>query len=220
EVSFEERKRLYDQPGSSWQDYDRSKMSAGGGVFSRSAKEIALTEEMRALLRVDERVLSPPEGIRAILTAPVDLLCAGGIGTFIKATSESHADVGDRVNDAIRVNADEVGARVIGEGGNLAMTQRGRVQYARRGGRCNADFIDNSAGVDTSDREVNLKILFRAAMDAGRLDDDSRDELLAEMTDDVASAVLRDVYLQTWAISAELASSNVGMEAYEQLMVD
>ncbi len=220
EVSFEERKRLYDLPGSSWQDYDRSKISAGGGVFSRSAKEIPLTEEMRALLRVDEEVLSPPEVIRAILTAPVDLLFAGGIGTFIKATTESHADVGDRVNDAIRVNADEVGARVIGEGGNLAMTQRGRVQYARRGGRCNADFIDNSAGVDTSDREVNLKILFRAAMDAGRLDDDSRDELLAEMTDDVASAVLRDVYLQTWAISAELASSNVGMEAYEQLMVD
>jgi glutamate dehydrogenase len=220
ERAFEERRRLYDLPGSSWQDYDRDLLSRGGGVWARSVKAIPLSDEMRALLRVDDQQLSPPELIQAILRAPVDLLFAGGIGTFVKASTETHDDVGDRVNDAIRVDADELGARVVGEGGNLALTQRGRIQYARRGGRCNTDAIDNSAGVDTSDREVNLKILFRLAMEAGRIDGAGRDEMLAAMTDDVAAAVLRDVYLQTWAISGELAASAIGIDAYEQLMVD
>jgi glutamate dehydrogenase len=220
ERAFVERQRLYGLPGSSWQDYDPSLISAGGGVWSRTDKEVPLSSEMRALLRLDDERISPPELIRAILRAPSDLLFAGGIGTFVKAASESHAEVGDRVNDAIRVDADELGARVIGEGGNLAVTQRGRIQYARRGGRCNTDAIDNSAGVDTSDREVNLKILFRAAQEAGQIDEAERDRLLGEMTDDVAAAVLRDVYLQTWTISGELASSAVGLDAYEQLMTD
>jgi glutamate dehydrogenase len=219
-ASFDERQRLFDLPGSSWQDYDRSLLSEGGGVWSRTVKEIVLPPHVRALLRLDVARLSPPELIRAILAAPSDLLLFGGIGTFVKASTETHADVGDRVNDAIRVDASELGARVVGEGGNLAMTQRGRIQYARRGGRCNTDAIDNSAGVDTSDHEVNLKILFRAAQDAGRLEAARRDALLAEMTDDVAAAVLRDVYLQTWAISAELASAAASVDAYEQIMVD
>jgi glutamate dehydrogenase len=220
ERSFAERQRLFEQAGSSWQDYDRSALSEGGGVWSRTAKEITLPAQVRGLLRIDVERLSPPELIKAILRAPTDLLFAGGIGTFVKASTETHADVGDRVNDAIRVDADELGARVVGEGGNLALTQRGRIQYARRGGRCNTDAIDNSAGVDTSDREVNLKILLRSAQEEDRLDEAGRDELLAAMTDDVAAAVLRDVYLQTWVISAELTSSAVGLEAYEQLMSD
>jgi glutamate dehydrogenase len=219
-ASYDERERLFTTPGSSWQDYDRGRISAGGGVWSRSAKTVPLSAEVRALLHVEAAELSPPELIQAILRAPTDLLFAGGVGTFVKASSETHLAVGDRANEGIRIDADELGARVVGEGGNLALTQRGRIQYARRGGRCNTDAIDNSAGVDTSDREVNLKILLRAATDADRLDAEGRDALLRSMTDDVADAVLRDVYLQTWAISSELATSAVGLDAYEQLMVD
>ncbi len=218
--SFAERQRLYDLPRSSWQDYDRDLISSGGGVWSRTRKSIPLSEQVRALLRVDAEELPPPELLRAILRAPVDLLFAGGIGTFVKATDETNLEVGDRANDAIRLDATEVGARVVGEGGNLAFTQRGRVQYARRGGRINTDAIDNSAGVDTSDREVNLKILLDVAVRDGSVTLTERDEVLAAMTPDVAEQVLRDVYLQTWAISQEAGGSPGGMEAYEALMVD
>jgi glutamate dehydrogenase len=217
-LSFAERERLYHLPRSSWQDYDRAVISAGGGVWSRTAKRIPLSEQARGLLRVEADALSPPELIRALLAAPVDLLFAGGIGTFVKAATETDADVGDRANDAIRVDADEVGARVVGEGGNLAFTQRGRIQYARRGGRINTDAIDNSAGVDTSDHEVNLKILLGAVVDRGELALDERDALLAAVADDVAVAVLRDVELQTGAISQEIAQAPGGLEPYEALM--
>jgi glutamate dehydrogenase len=219
-TSYAERQRLFSLAGSSWADYDRSLISAGGGVWSRSVKEIVLSEEVQALLQLEVARISPPDLIKALLRAPVDLLFAGGVGTFVKASSESAIDVGDRANDSIRIDASELGARVVGEGGNLALTQRARIQYARRGGRCNTDAIDNSAGVDTSDREVNLKILFQTAADQGLLTAAERDALLRDMTDDVAEAVLADVYLQSWAISQELSSSAVGLEAYEQLMTD
>jgi glutamate dehydrogenase len=220
EAAYDERRRLYDLPRSSWQDYNRDLMSAGGGVWSRTLKEIPLSEQARAALRIEEQQLTPPELIRALLKAPVDLLFNGGIGTYVKASGETNADVGDRANDAVRVNGDELGARVVGEGGNLALTQRGRIQYARRGGRLNTDAIDNSAGVDTSDREVNLKILLAMAVDRGLLDADERNAFLAAMTDEVAALVLRDVYLQTWAISQELAQAPGGMEAYEAFMLE
>jgi glutamate dehydrogenase len=219
-TSFAERQRLFNLARSSWQDYDRSLISAGGGVWSRTTKNIELSEEMRTLLRVGDSQLAPPDLIRAILRAPTDLLFAGGVGTFIKASDESQHDVGDRANDAIRINATQVGARVVGEGGNLAVTQRGRIQFARRGGRINTDAIDNSAGVDTSDHEVNLKILLSDAITDNVLDAADRDGLLASMADEVAEKVLRDVYLQTWVLSQELGSSAVGLEAYETLMVD
>jgi glutamate dehydrogenase len=218
--SFAERQRLSELPRSSWQDYDRAVLSEGGGVWSRGIKRIELNEPVRTLLRVSDTHLSPPDLIRAILRAPSDLLFAGGIGTFVKASEESHADVGDRANDAIRVNATQLGARVVAEGGNLALTQRGRIQYARRGGRVNADAVDNSAGVDTSDREVNLKILLSDAIAEGVLDPADREGLLVAMTDEVAEAVLRDVYLQTWCLSQEVAVSQGSLEAYERLMVD
>jgi glutamate dehydrogenase len=219
-ASYEERRRLFELPGSSWRDYDHDLISPGGGVWSRTAKEIRLSPEVRRALRIEAEQLSPPELVQHILRAPTDLLFAGGIGTFVKATGESHADVGDRVNDGIRIDADELGARVVGEGGNLALTQLARIQYARRGGRCNTDAVDNSAGVDTSDREVNLKILLRLAVEAGELDAHGRDELLRDMTEEVASHVQRDVYLQTGAISQELAHSPGGLEAYEAFMAE
>ena len=219
-AAFAERQRLYDLPRSSWQDYDRALISEGGGVWPRTAKRIPVSERMRTLLRITEDELAPPDLIRAILRAPADLLFFGGIGTFVKSSEESHADVGDRANDAVRINATQVGARVIGEGGNLGITQQGRIQFARRGGRINTDAIDNSAGVDTSDHEVNLKILMAAAIGDGALDGAGRDVLLAAMQDEVAGSVLRDVYLQTWTISQESGSSAVGLEAYETLMTD
>ncbi|HSJ44569.1 MAG TPA: NAD-glutamate dehydrogenase domain-containing protein [Euzebyales bacterium] len=220
ETSYEERRRLFEKPGATWQDYDRDLLSPGGGVWSRTIKRIELTDEVRDLIRVDDESMTPPELIRALLRAPADLLFAGGIGTFVKASSERDADVGDRANDAVRVDADQVGARVIGEGGNLAVTQRGRMQYARRGGRVNLDAIDNAAGVDTSDREVNLKILLGQAIDAGHLEPDQRNQVLADVTDDVAERVLDDVAAQTRLISEESAESATQLDSYEQLMRD
>ncbi len=192
ETSFVERERMFALPRSSWADYDTSVISAGGGVYRRDAKSIPITDEARAALGIPDGVtkLSPVDYIHAILQAPVDLLWNGGIGTYVKATTESHADVGDRANDATRVDATEVRARCAGEGGNLGWTQRGRIQYARAGGRINTDFIDNSAGVDTSDHEVNIKILLADLVHDGRLTPDERDALLPEMTDDVAGLVL------------------------------
>src|SRR5690606_26478070 len=158
EASFAERKRLFELPRSSWQDYNKALISRGGGVFSRSAKSIPLSPEMRRMLGVDAETMTPAELIRAILTCETDLLWFGGIGTFIRASHETNEQVGDRANDASRVTAQEVRAKVIGEGANLAVTQLGRIEFARNGGRINTDFIDNSAGVNSSDLEVNIKI--------------------------------------------------------------
>jgi glutamate dehydrogenase len=200
-VSFRERQRLFRKGRSSWTDYNPAAISAGGGVYSRLEKTVPLSAEVRAWLGVTEDHLTPNALIRELLRAPADLLWNGGIGTYVKATSETHADVGDLSNNALRVNGNELKCRVIGEGGNLGMTQRGRIEFARAGGRLNTDFIDNSAGVDTSDHEVNIKILLNLATRAGKLGEDARKAVMAEMTDEVAQMVLRSNYLQTQAIS-------------------
>jgi glutamate dehydrogenase len=201
-TSFAERERLFKLPRSSWGDYDVSLLSRGGGVYPRSAKSITVTPEAAKALGVVAKSMSPNELVNAILKAPVDLLYNGGIGTYVKATTETHAQVGDRANDAVRVDARELRCKVVGEGGNLGCTQLGRIEYARAGGRIYTDAIDNSAGVDTSDHEVNIKILLGLAMQDGELTEKRRDALLAEMTDDVAALVLRDNYFQTQALSA------------------
>ena len=190
--SWEERSRLFALPRSSWADYDASLISAGGGIFPRTMKSIPLNDQMRTVLGIDKAVtaLSPAELINAALKAPVDLLWNGGIGTYVKATTESNAQVGDKANDGLRVNGAELRARCVGEGGNLGLTQLGRIEYAAKGGRINTDFIDNSAGVDTSDHEVNIKILLTAEVAAGRLELAERDTFLASMTDEVAELVL------------------------------
>ena len=192
--SFAERRRLFDLPRSSWEDYDAGLISPGGGVFSRQQKSVVITHEMRTALGIDEQVreMTPPALIRAILRAPVDLLFNGGIGTYIKAEAESEASVGDRSNDTVRVNANQVRAKVIGEGGNLGVTALGRVEFDLCGGRINTDALDNSAGVDCSDHEVNIKILVDSLVSAARLDPDRRTELLASMTDEVSRLVLGD----------------------------
>ncbi|HEY4791153.1 MAG TPA: NAD-glutamate dehydrogenase domain-containing protein, partial [Actinomycetes bacterium] len=191
EASFAERQRLFALPRSSWSDYDSSKISEGGGVWPRTAKSIPLSEQARRALDVQAEALPPNELINAMLKAPVDLLFNGGIGTYVKASRETHADAGDRANDAVRVNGGELQAKVVGEGGNLGFTQLGRVEYALAGGRINTDFIDNSGGVDCSDHEVNIKILLGGAVTDGELTVPDRDELLAAMTDEVAELVLR-----------------------------
>jgi glutamate dehydrogenase len=215
EVSYLERERLFALPRSSWADYDPAKVSEGGGVFPRTAKSIELSPQARAALGVEAETLTPNELIRAILTADVDLLWNGGIGTFVKAATESHLDVGDKANDALRVNGRDVRARVVGEGGNLGFTQKGRIEYALAGGRICTDAIDNSAGVDCSDHEVNIKILLDAVVAAGDMTRKQRDELLAQMTDDVARLVLRNNYRQTQALSLAVrqAPSMLGVHA-------
>ncbi|KQT49825.1 NAD-glutamate dehydrogenase [Devosia sp. Leaf420] len=199
--SFAERQRLFALPRSSWQDYDKSLISAGGGVFSRSLKVIALTEEMQALLGLKKATATPAEVMRAILTAQVDLLWFGGIGTYIRAAEEDDAAAGDRANDAIRVTAGEVRAKVVGEGANLGVTQRGRIAFALNGGRINTDAIDNSAGVNSSDLEVNIKIALAPVVASGALGEQARNAFLATMTDEVAALCLRNNYLQTLALS-------------------
>jgi glutamate dehydrogenase len=201
ETSWAERKRLFDLARSSWDDYDRSLISKGGGVFSRTEKSIQLSPEARELLGLDVKSIEPTALINAILKAEVDLLWFGGIGTYIKASTQSQADVGDPSNDAIRVSGDEVRAKVIGEGANLGVTQAGRIEFAEHGGRINTDFIDNSAGVDCSDNEVNIKIPLNREMREGRLTFEKRNSLLARMTDEVAEIVLEDNRLQTLALS-------------------
>jgi len=201
-ASFAERTRLFGLARSSWDDYDRNLISKGGGVFPRSAKTIEVSAAARNALGIDgEGPMSPNDLMRAILLAPVDLLWNGGIGTYVKAVGESHADVGDRANNAIRVDGGELRCKVVGEGGNLGCTQRGRIEAALAGVLLNTDFIDNSAGVDTSDHEVNIKILLNEIVAHGALDMASRNELLAEMTGEVEILVLRDNYLQNQAIS-------------------
>jgi len=201
EASFKERERLFALPRSSWADYDAKLISKGGGVFPRSAKSIALSPEARTALDISADSLTPNELAAAILKAPVDLLYNGGIGTYVKASRQSHADVGDRANDAIRVNGSALRCRVVAEGGNLGFTQLGRIEYASNGGRIYTDAIDNSAGVDCSDHEVNIKILLNAVVAEGELTDKQRNKLLAQMTDEVAALVLRDNYFQAQSLS-------------------
>jgi glutamate dehydrogenase len=192
--SFAERQRMFALPRSSWDDYDRNLISSGGGVWPRTQKSVPIGPEIRAALGLadDVQALSPPDLISAILRAPVDLLWNGGIGTYVKASTETHADAGDKANDAVRANGNELRAKVVGEGGNLGLTQRGRIEYARAGGKINTDAIDNSAGVDCSDHEVNIKILLDRLVAAGELEREDRNTVLAEMTDEVAELVLRD----------------------------
>ena len=200
ETSFEERKRLFELERSSWADYDTSLISEGGGIFPRSAKSIRLSPEVRELLDVEDETLTPNEVINALLKAEADLLWNGGIGTYVKASEETNAEVGDRSNDALRADARELRCRVVGEGGNLGFTQRGRIEYALGGGRIYTDSIDNAAGVDCSDHEVNIKILLDTIVENGDMTEKQRNELLAEMTEEVAQLVLRDNYQQTQAI--------------------
>ena len=201
EKSFAERKRLFELPQSSWQSYDKSLISAGGGVYSRAAKEIKLSREAQSVLGVERTSVTPAELISIILKMPTDLLFFGGIGTYVRASSESDDAVGDRANDVIRVTGADLRCKVIGEGANLGMTQRGRVEAALRGVRLNTDAIDNSAGVNTSDVEVNLKIALSIPMRDGRLARDARNRLLVDVTDQVAQLVLRANYQQPLAIS-------------------
>ncbi|WP_269857671.1 NAD-glutamate dehydrogenase [Streptomyces sp. RPT161] len=207
--SYAERRRLFELPRSSWADYDSKLISAGGGVFPRSAKSIAITPQIRKALGLAGNVakLTPAELMKAILQAPVDLLWNGGIGTYVKASTESHADVGDKANDAIRVDGSDLRVKVVGEGGNLGLTQLGRIEFARNGGRINTDAIDNSAGVDASDHEVNIKILLNAVVSDGDMTVKQRNQLLAEMTDEVGALVLRNNYAQNVALANSMAQA-------------
>ena len=217
-TSWAERKRLFDLPRSSWADYDAKLISAGGGVYPRTAKTIALTAEIKALLGVKDDVMSPAELVKAVLRAPCELLYLGGIGTYVKSPAESDADVGDKTNDPVRVNATELRCTVVGEGANLGFTQAGRIAYARAGGRIDTDAIDNSAGVDCSDHEVNIKILTGQLERAGRLSRKARNALLQSMTDEVASHVLAHNYDQTLALSLQEATAPQDLGAQAQFM--
>jgi glutamate dehydrogenase len=200
-VSFAERERMFKLPSSSWADYDANLISPGGGVWARSEKSIPISPAARAALGIEADRLTPVELLSAILKAPVDLLYNGGIGTYVKASTETHADVGDRANDALRVDGQDLRCKVVGEGGNLGLTQLGRIEASFAGVRVNTDAIDNSAGVDTSDHEVNIKILLGLAIADGEITEKQRNTVLAQMTDDVAALVLRDNYFQTQALS-------------------
>jgi glutamate dehydrogenase len=216
-ASFAERQRLF-RAVKAWPDYDMAAISPGGGVFSRAAKTIPITPQVQARFGIETTAMTPAALISVLLTAQVDLLLFGGIGTYVKACGESHAEVGDRANDALRVNGVQLHCKVIGEGANLAMTQRGRIEFSLKDGRLNTDAIDNSAGVDTSDHEVNIKILLNGAVAAGDLTDKQRDRLLASMTDEVAALVLRDNYLQTQALSVMEASALDLLDAQARFM--
>ncbi|HET7757551.1 MAG TPA: NAD-glutamate dehydrogenase [Steroidobacteraceae bacterium] len=217
-AGFAERARLFALARSSWDDYDRRKLSRGGGIFPRSAKSIALSAEARRLLALEAATAAPNEIIRAILRTPVDLLWNGGIGTYVKASDETNAEVGDRGNDGVRINGRELRAKVVGEGGNLGLSQRGRVEYALRGGRLNTDFIDNSAGVNTSDVEVNIKILLNPLVAGQRLTRGERNRLLARMTREVAALVLRNNYLQSQALSTLEVQSAARAPEFQHLI--
>lgn len=220
--SFAERVRLFTVPRSSWDDYDRSLISEGGGIFPLTAKSIPISEQARVALGLDEGVtkLSPPELKKAILLSPVDLLWNGGIGTYVKASTESHADVGDKANDTIRVNGDELRVKVIGEGGNLGLTQRGRIEFARKGGKVNTDALDNSAGVDCSDHEVNIKILLDHLVREGSVEQQQRNEVLAEMTDEVGELVLADNYSQNSVLGVSRAHAAPMLSVHARLTAD
>lgn len=215
-VSYAERKRLFDLPRSSWDDYNKELISEGGGVFARSEKSIKLSDQVQKLLGLNQKTISPDDLIRAILQAEVDLLWFGGIGTYVKSKHESNADVGDVINASLRIDGGQIRARVVGEGANLGMTQLGRIDYAIKGGRLNTDAIDNSAGVDCSDHEVNIKILFSSM--SKKLDKDKRNQILVEMTDNVADLVLTDNYQQTQILSVMQASGKDGLSQYQNLI--
>ena len=200
-TSFVERERLFNSPGLTWKDYNKELISEGGGVFQKSAKSINISPQMQDRFNITETSMTPNELLHAMLKAPVDLLWNGGIGTYVKSTTESHADAANRSNDAVRVNGNELGCKVVGEGGNLGMTQLGRVEYCLNGGRCYTDFIDNSGGVDCSDHEVNIKILLNQVVNSGEMTTKQRNELLRDMTDEVADLVLNDNYQQSQALS-------------------
>jgi len=217
-IGFTERQRLFALPESSWQSYDTDKISAGGGVWSRKEKSVDLSEQVREALQTDLVTATPDELIKAILRAPVDLLWNGGIGTYVKASWESHADSGDRSNDSVRVDASELRCSMVGEGGNLGLTQQARIQYASLGGRINADFVDNSGGVDCSDREVNLKILLGVAEERGEISPDDRVNLIAKVTNEVTDRVLYGNYEQAQILSQDQDWSVSNLEAYEDLM--
>ncbi|MGE3875172.1 MAG: NAD-glutamate dehydrogenase, partial [Parvibaculaceae bacterium] len=218
ETSFKERERLFALPRSSWQDYDKSLIGKGGGVFPRSLKAVPLTPEIQALTGLSAATATPQELMRALLQVPADLLWFGGIGTYVKASGESQADAGDRANDSVRVDARELRVKVVGEGANLGVTQRGRIEFALDGGRINTDAVDNSAGVNSSDIEVNIKIGLSRAERAGRLTRENRNTLLADMTDDVAALVLRNNYLQTLCLSLALEQGTTENSYAIQLM--
>ncbi len=218
EASFRERQRLFEQPRSTWSDYDESVISAGGGVYPRTAKAIKLSDQVRRALDIDADELPPAELIQAILKAPVDLLWNGGIGTYVKASEETHAEAGDKSNDSLRVDARELRCRVVGEGGNLGFTQRGRIEFALAGGRINTDAIDNVAGVNCSDHEVNIKILLDSLVAAGDMTGKQRNQLLVEMTDSVADSVLYGSYTQTQAMSLALAQAVPMVDVHARLV--
>ncbi|MFD5473319.1 NAD-glutamate dehydrogenase [Streptomyces sp. NPDC127105] len=219
-VSYAERRRLFELPRSSWEDYNAELISAGGGVFPRTAKSIPVNAHIREALGIEAGVtkLTPADLMRAILKAPVDLLWNGGIGTYVKASTESHADVGDKANDAIRVDGRDLRVQVVGEGGNLGFTQLGRIECAMQGARINTDAIDNSAGVDTSDHEVNIKVLLNGLVAEGDMTVKQRNKLLAEMTDEVGALVLRTNYAQNTAIANALAQSKDMLNAQQRFM--
>ncbi len=219
QASYAERKRLFELPGSRWTDYNPLLISKGGGVYPRSAKSTPISAEVKRVLDITADALTPSDLIRALLKAPVDLLWNGGIGTFVKAAAETHAEVGDRANDSVRVNGSELRCRVVGEGGNLGITQRGRIEYALSGGRLNTDAIDNSGGVDCSDREVNLKIPLNAAIAKGDLTEKQRNILLEEMREEVASLVIQDNHRQARAISIAELESERYLEWYRRFIV-
>jgi glutamate dehydrogenase len=217
-ASYAERERLFRLPRSSWADYDSALISPGGGVFERAAKSVPISPETKRAFGIAEDQLTPAELIRHMLTAEIDLLFFGGIGTFVKARNETHAEVGDRANDSCRVDGEALRAKVVGEGANLGVTQRGRVAYALKGGRIDTDAIDNSAGVDMSDHEVNIKILLSGAIAAGALGQQERDPLLSEMAEDVAALVLRDNYLQGEALSVAEARGATALDRQIRLI--
>ena len=217
-ASFVERKRLFELPRSSWADYDKALISAGGGVFNRSAKSITISPEMKQVFDIEVDHLTPNELISYILRSRVDLMWNGGIGTYVKSSQESHTEVGDKANDGLRVNANQLRCRVIGEGGNLGITQLARVEYGMGGGRSNTDFIDNAGGVDCSDHEVNIKILLNSVMARGDLTEKHRNELLEEMTDSVAELVLDNNYHQVQAISLTEYQAEVRSGEYRRFI--
>lgn len=218
EKSFAERERLFNLPRSQWSDYNPELISKGGGVFNRSLKSIKLSPEIKKALNITKDHMVPNDLIHAMLTAPVDLLWNGGIGTFVKATNETHADAGDRTNDGIRVNGNELTARMVGEGGNLGFTQLGRIEYSLNGGIIYTDFIDNSAGVDCSDHEVNIKILLNAMVADGTMTLPQRNKLLEKMTSEIAELVLRDNYEQTQLLSLEASVASQTMDLFRRYM--
>lgn len=219
-TSYRERKRLFELPRSSWDDYDRSLLSEGGGVYSRSSKTVPISPQVREALGLADDVTSmaPAELIRAILQAPVDLLWNGGIGTYVKAETETHADAGDKANDAVRVNGGQLRVKVVGEGGNLGFTQRGRIEFARGGGKINTDALDNSAGVDCSDHEVNIKVLLEQLVTRGELKEDERNALLEEMTDEVGQLVLTDNYRQNAVLGVSRAHAGPMLSVHRRLV--